>query len=75
MSTASQAVIDRLNILVNILKEKNSFGNSSRNNFGPMVAMVEINSNKVTKSSFYEHKFKVYTACQPRLFINIITKT
>ena len=38
-------------------------------------AMVEINSNKVTKSSFYRHKFKVYTACQPRLFINIIAKS
>ena len=65
MSTASQAVIDRLNILLNILKEKNSFGNSTRNNFGPIlrVAMVEINSNKVTKSSFYEHKFKVYIYC------------
>ena len=37
--------------------------------------MVVINPNKVTKSSFLEHKFKVYTACQPRLFINIITKT
>ena len=77
MSTTSQGVIDRLNIFQIFLKEYIFFGNSSRNNVGPIfiVALTEIKSNKVTKSSFSKHKFKVYTACQPRLFINIITKT